>query len=295
MGIRTVSLSLIILLLLFSGCSYKEVDELPPRPSPITISTPEPVFDIECAHFWKNPDCQDPYTCFDCGETKGDPLEHIWTIANYQEASLCELCGETNGDPLEPNFTAYGLRINTTSGRPYSYKTITNLDPDMNTFGIAALLYGDIFESDTDYPEKAGYEYITARFMITFDDENARTNGFQYLIGQIDYYGFDPNEAAVIYEDLRGSDIPDFKVANRKLNYFGTDYEYYIKHTQIQNEWVGDTAYLVLEYTSLVPAGYDGLVLYVSNAANWTDSASRVLADNFDSDTLFFRLRVQTS
>jgi len=225
----------------------------------------------------------------------GVPADHVWTVANYQEASVCINCGEINGEPVEPSFVLHGFRINTTSGRPYDYKTITNLEPDMTTVGIATLLYIDMFESDTDHPAKSGYEYIVARIMITFDDENARNYGFQFLTGEIDYFGFDPDEITVVHEDLKDSDVPDFKVVNRKLNFFGEDYEYYVKYSQVQNEWVGELSYIVLEYTFLIPAGYDGLVVYISNAANWSDASDRVVSDNFDGDTLFFRLRLQSN
>ena len=109
----------------------------------------------------------------------------------------------------------------------------------MTTTGKATLLYIDIFESDTDYPAKAGYEYITARFLLTFDDDNARESGFKPLTGQLDFFNFDPYETTVLQTDLSDSNIPGFKVANRELNYFGENYEYYIKYTQIQSVWVG--------------------------------------------------------
>ena len=290
------SVVFITLSFIISGCSAHEPDDPAPAPSPALRPDPEYISEYEeCIHFWKSPDCFDPYICYDCGETRGEPLEHIWTTANFQEPSMCEICGEINGDPVEPEFLRHGFRINTTAGRPYEYETLTNQDPDLTTTGEATLLYIDIFESDTDYPDKLGYEYITARFMITFDDENARSNGFQYMTGQLDYFSFDPDESAVAHDDLRNSDIPGFKIANRKLNFFGEDYEYFTRYTQIEHEWVGDTSFVILEHTFLVPAGYDGIVVYISNAANFSDSGNRVLSDNFDDYTLFFRLRAQTS
>jgi len=293
-----ISIVIIVLSLVLSGCTTGESEESSapaPTPSPTPRPLPDYTSEIECLHFWKSPDCSNPYICYDCGETRGEPLGHIWSVANFQEPSTCEVCGEINGNPVEPEFTRHNLRINTTSGRPYEYETITNQKPDITTTGEVTLLYIDIFESDTDYPEKPGYEYITARFMITFDDENARDNGFQYMSGQLDFFGFNPDENAVAHDDLRNSDIPGFKIANRKLNFFGEDYEYHIKYTRDENVWVGDTSYVVLEYAFFVPAGYDGIVVYISNAANFSDTGNRVLSDNFDNDTLFFRLRVQTS
>ena len=303
MNKRILLLILIILLLFFAGCSDDGANGQAPAQTPITEqpteSEPEPATGSapgsECNHFWRNPTCFYPYICMDCEETEGSPLEHELTAANFQVAPECVHCGETVGEPVEPHFVGHGLRINTTSGRPFDYRTITSLDSTIVTIGVAALLYIDMFESDFEYPSKAGYEYIKARFLINFEDENARTSGFQYLTGQLDFFGFDPNEAAVIFNELADSDIPGFKIAGSTLNYFGEDYEYYMKHTQVQNEWVGNKSYIVFEYTFLAPAGYDGLVVYISNAANWSDAAGRVLSDNFDSDTLFFRLRAQTN
>jgi hypothetical protein len=130
---------------------------------------------------------------------------------------------------------------------------------------------------------------------MTFDDNNAQLNAFKYMTGQLDFFSFDPDEVAILYEDLSDSDIPDFKIASRKLNYFGEDYEYYMKYTRLQEVWVNTMCYVNVEYTFLVPAGYDGIVVYISNAANWSEETNRVISDNFDNDTLFFRLRTQTN
>jgi len=211
------------------------------------------------------------------------------------ESSECINCGIIGADSLEPNFIRHGFRINTTAGRPFDFKTITNPEPGESTTGLASLMYIDIFESATGFPAKPGYEYILSRFMITFEDEVALSNGFQYMTGQLDFFGFDPDEIPVVHEDLRDSGIKDFKIASRKLNHFGEEYEYYVKYTLIQSELVGEMWYVVFEYVFLVPAGFDGMVVYISSAANWTSTNNRVLSDNFDSDTLFFRLRTQTN
>ena len=298
----SVLLILFMLLLFLSGCSKAETN--PPEPASAPASTPRtpppspayvPEQVLECFHFWKDPDCFVPYICFDCDETKGSPLEHEWTAANYQEASVCLNCGEIGAEPLEPKFLSHGYRINTTAGRPFELKTITNPDPVVAVTGLATLLYIDIFESDPGFPAKTGYEYILSRFMVTFDDENALANGFQYMTGQLDYFVFDPEERAIIHEELRDSNIENFKIASRKLNYFGEEYEYYVKYSQVQSELIDETWYVVFEYVFLVPAGYDGIIVYVSSAATWTSASNRVLADNFNRDTLFFRLRAQTN
>jgi len=295
MRIGFLLILLIISLLFASGCS--ETDNSKPEPEQRPAATPSrtPIPEPECTHFWKSPDCHNPFLCYDCDETRGTPREHFWSFANFQEASFCLNCGEINGEPLEPGFTGHGFRINTTAGRAYNYKTITNPSPVMETVGLATLMYIDIFESDVDHPEKRGYEYIVARFLITFNDEEAGTTGFRYMSGHLDYFVFDPNESALAHDELVESDIPGFRTANRKLNFFGKEYDYFIKYSQIQSELIGNTWYVIFEYSFLAPAGYDGIVVYISNAATWSNASNRVLADNFDRDTLFFRLRTQTS
>ena len=309
---RIKLLFLFPLLLLLCGCSNSEPvepsppvietpeiitppPEQPPEPPPEPAPFPEEFVELECNHFWSEADCVSPPRCLYCGEKGGSPNEHEWTAANYQQASVCINCGEVDGTVLKPNFLKLGYRVNTTAGRPYAYKTITNLDETITTTGLAVLLFIDIFESDADHGAKPGYEYIRARLMITFDDENAETNGYQYMTGQLDFYGMDPDEFPVSYEDLEDSDIDGFKTADRMLNYYGEDYKYYMKYELVQNEWIGNIAYVVREYIYLIPAGYDGIIIYLSNAGIWTEDASRSIRDNFDKDTLFFRLFSQTS
>jgi len=288
--------ALIFFFFLLPGCSEPDAAEPVPAFSPATTPPPrnEPEPD-ECNHFWKEPDCQNPSACFDCGEVSGSALAHVWTLENFQEASFCVNCGETNGEPLEPLFLRHGLRVNTTAGRAFKYMTITNPEPEEPTVGIASLLYIDFFESDTGYPAKEGYEYIVARFMITFEEDNAREHGFQFMTGQLDFFGYDPAETAISHEDLSDSDIDGFKIASRTLNHFGKDVPYFIRYRLILSELVGDIWYVVFEYAFLAPAGYDGIIVYISNAANWSDASNRAISDNFDYDTLFFRLRRQTS
>ena len=98
MKARLFAIPLVFLLLLAAGCSVN--DDFEPIPEPVRPTpTPLPVFNLEpeCDHFWKNSDCFNPYLCFDCDETKGEPLEHYWSEANFQEPATCVNCGETDG------------------------------------------------------------------------------------------------------------------------------------------------------------------------------------------------------
>jgi len=294
-----ISLLLILLFLILLGCSNNESDEpeVTPRPTPTPEVEPWPWPDSgpECRHFWSQPDCLNPPVCLDCNEVGGDPLEHIWTQANFQQAATCELCGETDGDPLVPNFLRYGYRINTNQGRPFAYRTITNQNESLITTGTAILLFVDVFENYLDYDPVEGYEYVHARLMLIFDDEYAAVNGYRYMAGHIDFYNFDPDEVLIPHEDLRDSEFPEFKTVNRPLNFYGEDYEYYVKYVLVQNEWIGGIAYLVRDFLFLVPTNSDGIVIYLSNAGNWTNEAGRTVSDIFDNDSLFFRLDTRSS
>lgn len=52
-----------------------------------------------CNHDWLDATCEEPRTCYDCGETKGEPLGHDWKKATCEEPKTCAECGETKGEP----------------------------------------------------------------------------------------------------------------------------------------------------------------------------------------------------
>jgi hypothetical protein len=114
------------------------------------------------------------------------------------------------------------------------------------------------------------------------------------MTGQVDFYSFDPDETPVSHNNLADSEIEGFKIANRMLNFYGENYEYYVKYDVVQNEWVGTIAYVVRDFIFLLPSGYDGIIVYFSNAGIWTDTDNRTMSDNFDNNTLFFRVATRT-
>ena len=291
---------LIFVLFLVVGCADEIIEPevtATPRPTPRPTPAPEiepPDFEIiECRHFWRIPDCHTPRYCLDCGEISAGPTPHEPTEANFQEPPVCTLCGDVVGDVLEPNFTVLGLQINATSGRSYDFHTVTNLDPSITTVGTASLLFVDILESLEDLPTKPGYEFIRATIMLIFDDEEANQYGYGYIIGHVDYYTINLNEQSVAHLQLPESDIPGFRTSNRTINLNGEEREYFIRYEEISTAWVDGAAHVIREYTFLVPIGYDGIVVYLSSAALWTDH-SRIISDNIDENTLFFRLVAQT-
>ena len=285
---------LVITLLLFVGCSEEpDIEDLEPTPSPARTPRPElgtpDVTELPCNHFWRIPDCHTPRYCLDCGEVSEGPTPHEPTEANFQDRAYCIICGDVLGDVLEPNFLALGFTINTTLGRSYDFQTVTFLDLEVETVGTASLLFVNVFEYEADFPRIAGYEYIRARLMMTFDDESAAELGYRYIIGHVDFYNMSLDDPALPTELLSESGIPGFMISNRTLNFHGVEREYFVRHDEISTTWDNGVAVAVREYTFLVPAGYDGIVLFLSSAATWVDG-DRVIGDNINEGTLFFRL-----
>jgi len=214
---------------------------------------------------------------------------HLWADANYQMPSHCIGCGERHGDPLQPNFELYWYEINTSIGRPYRYVTETQ-QPGTWTVGEATLLFVDVFSYGEGYPEVDGYEWIVTHLHITYDDENARRHGYMQVIGTIDYYSVDPTRRITEMSDLPESGIiHGLLTSSTLINYYGTDFEWYIGRHQLQNEWINSRAHVLYEYILLVPQNYDGLILYLADFFNYEPDIN--VGDLFDSDTLFFRLR----
>ena len=287
-------LLLVTILFLTVWCSEEpDIEVAEPTPAPIRTPRPEPeVTDTappECNHFWRLPDCHTPRYCLDCGEISEGPTPHEPTEANFQDRSYCMLCGDMLGDVLEPNFLSLGLNINTTLGRSFDFQTVTYLDTEVETVGSVTLLFVNIFEYEADLPQIGGYEYIRARFMMTFDDESAAESGFRYIFGHIDFYNMSMNDPSLPIALLSESGIPGFMISNRTLNFHGIEREYFVRYDEISTTWENGVAVAIREYTFLVPIGYDGVVIYLSSGANLA-AADRVMGDNINDNTLFFRL-----
>ena len=52
----------------------------------------------ECEHDWEKATCEEPKTCSECGETKGEAKGHDWVDATCEEPKTCANCGETEGE-----------------------------------------------------------------------------------------------------------------------------------------------------------------------------------------------------
>jgi len=285
---------LAITLIFSTGCS-EEPDNETVEPTRTPMRSPETdreVSDVPappCNHFWRLPDCHTPRYCLDCGEISEGSTPHEPTEANFQDRAYCTLCGDILGDVLEPNFSALGFSINTILGRSFDFQTVTFLDSEVETVGSAVLLFVNVFEYESGFPQVDGYEYVRARLMMTFDDESAAELGYRYILGHVDFYNMNLDDPALPINLLSESGIPGFMISNRTLNFHGVEREYFVKYDEIMTTWEDGSAVAIRELTFLIPTGYNGIILYLSSAANWADD-DRVIGDNINESTLFFRL-----
>lgn len=54
----------------------------------------------ECDHEWLDATCEEPKTCEECDETKGEALGHTWVEATCETPKTCSVCNATEGDAL---------------------------------------------------------------------------------------------------------------------------------------------------------------------------------------------------
>ena len=66
--------------------------------------------------------------------------EHIWLPANYQEPETCKNCGETRGEPLTPVFELKGANINAEEGQTYKFTSIAFTDLSVTITGDLEIL-----------------------------------------------------------------------------------------------------------------------------------------------------------
>ena len=242
------------------------------------------------------------FTLAACGGGQGDQNsepeitepehEHAWTEANYQEPEICTECGETGDGPIPPGFLSSGFSLSSHNTQ-YDYKTATYLDINVETIGQVTLTDVRIIEGDDKREAKEGYEWQIAQIKIELGDAAANQYGTRTreLIG-LDYYDFDLDDTANDFEEI-GSDEAE---ESYTVNFYGVDYEVECYSDTLRGEWVGNSPNAVynleMEYSFLVPVGYDGVLIAVYNAGNFTEGADEVpLEDLLDQDTLWFRLK----
>jgi hypothetical protein len=274
-------------------------------PPPTPELTPEPTPTL-CQHDWKEADCENPKLCLDCGETEGVALEHDWKEANFHEGEICLLCNFHNfsdeGRRLRSGVSIHNLDINNPPIQvlPLSnnYTTVTG-NGSAQTIGLVALGNYIVSNQFNGIDAMDGYEFVTFRFGLHFSDSAAHRDGARWIIGSFDFYNYDPMEELVPYDDMEDSNIDGFKVW-RTVNYFGEDFEVYLHANTINQGWHrwhgGHDLVIDEEYTYLMPIGYDGIVVYITNGRHidrFLSGEAKTVGDFFDNDTLFLQLDLE--
>jgi hypothetical protein len=283
----------LFVLLSFSlpACDSSEPDVTPDpalaEQTPQPTATPEPT-PPPCEHDWIAADCDSPETCSKCGEAQGVQLEHDWKAANYQEPEICLLCGAIEGTPLTPAFVLQGIELYAVQGVQYPFVTITHTGEHETTgeITLVEVSTSDYFE---DIKAKEGYEFITAKFVLTFSDNNAGNYGVSHMWSFKDYYNCDFTRELIVSNEKDESDIAGFYISDAGLNFYGEDIDLYY-HEDFNFWWSGRVLNGTQDWTFLVPIGYDGIVVIFQNG-KYISLEDATIADALDDNTLFFRLR----
>ncbi|MDE7287330.1 MAG: hypothetical protein K2N55_10885 [Lachnospiraceae bacterium] len=207
-----------------------------------------------CNHTYYEATCTSPMVCSKCGKTSGEIKEHDFAEANYQQPETCTGCGLTQGEVLQPDFEKYGIVCDAKEDVEYPFVNKC-VDNGETTVGKIMFSDYDVFLSDDGYEERDGYEWRTVTCTLTFDDENANEYGVaNYAYSISDYY--------------------DVKSANESwsndiftVNFNGKDYTQSMYTCEVlQDEWVEDALIIKLKFCINVPAGYDGVVVWLCDS-----------------------------
>ena len=260
-----------------------------------------------CKHEWADATCTAPKTCAKCGETEGEPLGHDAGEASYWSAAVCSRCGEEVGGKLEPEFEKLG----------FDWVAVTDMDapgifpakygnsfyfagefyvsccsemPEVSTYGAIALNDYRVFESDETHAAKEGYEWRIAEFDIAFYDEMANRFGYRLSGFSTDYYQ-GPND-----DDIAGNH-PEGHTFSKdyKGKTYDDCYEKFYVESQADDESIPNepnatirVGHFTLRYETLMPAGYDGVLLAFYDPRN--ADAGDAMLDRIDKNTVFVRL-----
>lgn len=259
-----------------------------------------------CKHEWTDATCTAPKTCAKCGETEGEPLGHDAGEASYWSAAVCSRCGEEVGGKLEPEFEKLG----------FDWVAVTEMDapgifpakygnsfyfagefyvsrcydkPEVSTYGAIALNDYRVFESDETHAAKKGYEWRIAEFDIAFYDEMANRFGWSFSCLSTDYYDGPDDDVIALPSDGHTFSL-DYKEATYDECYEDFYFESRWEDESIPNEPNATirVAHMTLRYETLVPAGYDGVLLAFYDPRN--ADAGDAMLDRIDENTVFVRL-----
>lgn len=261
-----------------------------------------------CKHEWTDATCTAPKTCAKCGETEGEPLGHDAGEASYWSAAVCIRCGEEVGGKLEPEFEKLGFDwVAVTDmdapgifpakyGNSFYfagefYVSCCNQKPEVSTYGAIALNDYRVFGSDETHAAKEGYEWRIAEFDIAFYDEMANRFGWSFRCLSTDYYD-GPDDAI---EEIRAEEGHTFSKDYKGKTYDECYEDFYIEKSQWEDESIPNepnstisVIHVTVRYETLMPAGYDGVLLAFYDPRN--AGASDAVLDRVDKNTVFVRL-----
>ena len=179
-------------------------------------------------------------------------------------------CGGS-GDQDSPDFEAKNIQwISASSAMKESrvdgFTTICEKDHAVFTDGTV-----NIYSAACDAPEgfstPDGYAWQRLSMRITFGDENANESGYRYCYLMTDYYDMDRLQSSLSYDENKQCDTFTVRYNDKK----------YKKCVAIINksaeDWVMDEesglqhCSELLNWTLLLPEGYDGICCGIYNAA----------------------------
>ncbi len=101
----SVLICLLMLTCLLAGCSCDHDWESADCENPKTCEECGETKGDARGHDWEDSDCVNPKTCAECGETQGKATGHDWNDATCDTPKTCKVCGEFEGDPLSHSWT----------------------------------------------------------------------------------------------------------------------------------------------------------------------------------------------
>ena len=179
-------------------------------------------------------------------------------------------CGGS-GDQDVPDFEAKNMQWISAAAamqanRVDSFTTVCEKDPSLITTGNV-----NIYSAKCDAPEgfstPDGYAWQKLSMRITFGDEHANENGYRYCYLMTDYYDMDRLQNSLAFNEGKQCDTFTVRYNDKK----------YKKCVAVMNksaeDWVMDEesglqhCSELLNWTLLLPEGYDGICCGIYSAA----------------------------
>lgn len=253
------------------GHSWKDADCVAPK----TCTRCDLAEGIPLGHLWTEATCTSPKTCGRCHTEDGSPLQHSWEgEATLFTAPICSVCG-TRGELLPGYFAQNGLTINAYPDLSVDYSTNTFVRSDLETTGSFVASEVQIFEYDSTHRAKAGYEWRSVEFAISFSDNRSMLYGTNVVCARADFYQDQELKQAA-------------KQENFTVSYNGKDHRCLAVYEKETYYFEDSSSLVLLTCYVQVPEGYDGVVLAFPHGSIAVDGMH--LHEIADASTLLFRL-----